>query len=348
MSLCESMTDPFLIIPTAHRDTAHVALAAAFGPEPIGAITPLMGGVSGAWVFRVESAGRHYVLRMEGTASPLRNPHQYASMRVAATAGIAPRLHYVDDIARVAVMDFIAEQPLATFPGDPRALAQALGDMLRRLQATPTFGRFVDYPDIVARLWAHVCRTGLFAPGVLDAHTQRLADIRAAYDWNPDDAVSAHNDVLPRNLLFNGERLWLVDWESAYGSDPLIDVGTALDNFAPSPELEEVLLQAWLGHAPGQALRERLALVRAMSRLYYAGVQFSAVAAGPRPAPETDLSAPTLAEFRQALRDGRLAPDAPETRHILGKMYLAAFFTGEKPPGLPPPISAFRVPPPPE
>ncbi|QDM26495.1 phosphotransferase [Tardiphaga sp. vice304] len=336
-------SDPFNIVPATHRDTARSALAAAFGSAPIGAIAPLMGGVSGALVFRVTSAGRQYVLRMEGAASPLRNPHQYASMQIAAEAGIAPRLHFVDDVSRVVVMDFIAEQPLLTFPGGQRALAHALGEMLRRLQATPTFEHFVEYPDIVTRLWAHVCRTGLFAPGVLDAHTQRLTDIRAAYVWNPADAVSAHNDVLPRNLLFDGEQLWLVDWESAYCSDPLIDVGIALDNFAPSPELEDVLLQAWLGRAPDRAMRDRLALTRALTRLYYAGVQFSAVAAGPRPAPDTDVAAPTLAEFRRALRDGRLSPDAAETRQVLGKMYLAAFFTGGKPPGLPPPISAFRI-----
>jgi aminoglycoside phosphotransferase (APT) family kinase protein len=337
------MADPFTTIPTVHRDTARSALAAAFSSAPIDAITPLMGGVSGAMVFRVASGDRHYVLRMEGTASPLRNPHQYASMRIASEAGIAPRLHYVDEDARVAIMDFIAEQPLDAFPGGPPALARALGEMLQRLQGTPRFGYFVNYPDIVARLWAHVGRTGLFAPGVLDAHTQRLADIREAYIWNPDHSVSSHNDVLPRNLLFDGKRLWLVDWESAYCSDPLIDVGIALDNFAPTPELEDVLLQAWLGRAPDLAMRDRLAQTRAMTRLYYAGVQFSAVALAPKSAPDTDLAAPTLAEFRQALRDGRLLPDAAETRHILGKMYLAAFFTGEKPPGLPPPISAFRV-----
>lgn len=158
-------SDPFNIVPATHRDTARSALAAAFGSAPIGAIAPLMGGVSGALVFRVTSAGRQYVLRMEGAASPLRNPHQYASMQIAAEAGIAPRLHFVDDVSRVVVMDFIAEQPLLTFPGGQRALAQALGEMLRRLQATPTFEHFVEYPDIVTRLWAHVCRTGLFAQG---------------------------------------------------------------------------------------------------------------------------------------------------------------------------------------
>jgi hypothetical protein len=183
----------------------------------------------------------------------------------------------------------------------------------------------------------------LFASGVLDAHTTRLMDIRNTYLWDPEQSVSSHNDILPRNLLFDGARLWLVDWESAYCNDPVVDMATMLDNFAPSLDLEEALLQAWLGRSPDDALRERLAQMRALTRLFYAGVQFSAVAAGARLAPDTDLSAPTLAELQQALRDGRLAPDALETRHLLGKMYLAAFFSGEKPPGLPPPISAFQL-----
>ena len=330
-------------IPLSQREPAGLALAAVLGSAPLRAIAPLSGGVSGASLFLVEAGDRRYVLRMEGAASPLRNPHQYASMRIAAEAGIAPRIHYVDENAGIAVMDFIAEQPLATYPGGPRALAQALGRMLRRLQATPAFPRFVEYPDIVARLWAHVCHTGPFAAGVLEAHTERLASIRKSYVWDPDQSVSSHNDLLPRNLLFDGERLWLIDWESAYRNDPLVDMATMLDNFAPSLEIEDVLLQAWLGHAPDQELRDRLALIRALTRLYYAGVQFSAVASGSRLAPDTNLAAPTLAEFQQALRDGRLAPDAPETRHVLGKMYLVAFFSGAKPPGLPPPISAFRV-----
>ena len=335
--------DCFAIIPAALRDSARTALWAALGSTPIDAIAPLLGGVSGAFVFRIEAGGRAYVLRIEGTPSPLRNPHQYASMQIAAEAGIAPRLHHVDENAGVAVMDFINQCALETYPGGPPALAQALGTMLKRLQATPTFGHFMDYPNMVARLWVHVCKTGLFAPGVLDAHTRRLADIREAYVWNSAGSVSSHNDILPRNLLFDGARLWLIDWEGASRNDPLVDMATTLDNFAASPESEEALLRAWLGHTPGQGLRDRLALVRALTRLFYAGVQFSAVAAGPRRAPDTELAAPTLAEFRQALRDGGLSPEAPETRHVLGKMYLAAFFTGDKPPGLPPPISAFRL-----
>jgi hypothetical protein len=113
-------------IPMTHRETARVALRATVGSATIDSIRPIPGGVSGAFVYRVDAGGRCYVLRMEGLASPLRNPHQYTSMRIAAEAGIAPRLHHVDETARVAVMDFIVEQPLNTYPGGPHALAQAL------------------------------------------------------------------------------------------------------------------------------------------------------------------------------------------------------------------------------
>jgi hypothetical protein len=37
---------------------------------------------------------------------------------------------------------------------------------------------------------------------------------------------------------------------------------------------------------------------------------------------------------RRAIDDGLIKPGAPETKHILGKMYLASFLTGEIPPGL--------------
>ncbi len=231
----------------AQHETVRSVLNAAFGSAQVSAIIRIEGGASGALPFRVEVGERRYLVRLEGAASPLRNSHQYTSMRIAADAGIAPRIYYVDETARVAVTDFIQEQPPSAFPGGSLALARALGEMLGRVQALPPFPRFAEYPDIVARLLAHVCRTGLFAPGVLDAHTERLARIREFCAGDPATAVSSHNDPVPRNILFDGERLWLIDWESAYLNDPLVDAAIMLDNFAAAPELEDALLQvlAW-------------------------------------------------------------------------------------------------------
>jgi aminoglycoside phosphotransferase (APT) family kinase protein len=321
-------------LPAPQREAAYAALANVIGSRPIEAVRPLAGGATAAAVLRVDAGGRSYVLRIEGPASPLRNPHQYVSLRLAADAGIAPKLYYCDDISRVAVIDFIAPKPLGSFPGGPHALAQALGDLLRRLQAAPVFPVFVNYPDIVARLWAHVCRTGLFAPGVLDPATERLEEIRKAHAWDRSQSVSSHNDPVPANVMFDGRRLWLIDWESAYRNDPLVDVSIVLDNLARTPELEAALLRAWLGRTPDDILGERLKLTRTLTRLYYAGVCFSASATFLRTAPDTDISTPTLPDFCDDIRSGRYKPGAAETRHAFGKMFLAAFLTGAPTPGL--------------
>ena len=58
------------LISEARRDDAEAALEAVFGGRQIDDIRPLMGGVSGARILRIEVAARAYVLRIEplGTA----------------------------------------------------------------------------------------------------------------------------------------------------------------------------------------------------------------------------------------------------------------------------------------
>lgn len=323
-------------MPDERQHIARSAIADVLGPSAIPDVRPLTGGKSGAFVFLVETGRERFVLRLEGSPSPLRNPHQYVSMRLAAEGGVAPRLHHIDADKRVAMMDFIEDRPLQTYPGGEHGLAHDVGTMLRKLQALPAFPCFVDYPHIVSRLWKHVCRTGLFADGLLDAASQRLIQIRDTYVVQPQNHVPSHNDILPRNVLFDGTRLWLIDWESSYHNDPLVDLATALDNFAPSPQLEDVLLVAWLGQKPDHLLQSRLAQVRALTRLYYAGVLFSAAALAPRTDAEQSLSAPDSSEFGRAIHNGRLAAETPETSLVLGKMFLASFLSGAPPPGLPP------------
>lgn len=309
--------DPLETIPAAKRAAVRAALAASFGNAPV-AVTVVSGGASGAQIFRIDSGARRALLRVEGAPSPLRFPGQYVSWRAASEAGIAPPLLHLDAEAGVTVSAFVAEKPLRSFPGGAQALAAAVGALLHRLRGLPCFGAFHDYPEIVARLFTHVMGTGLFADGLLEPHSEHLAAIRARTPWG--EQVAAHNDPNPRNILFDGDRLWLIDWESAYRNDPLVDVAIALDNFAATPTEEETLIQAALGEMPDRA---RLADVRALTRLYYAGVLFSAVATMPRTAPETNLTAMTRAQFLTAAR-----ADTRETLLALGKLFLASFLSG--------------------
>jgi len=321
-------------IPPERRDAAHAALANSVGATAIESITRIPAGATSALLFRVDTAARPYLLRIEGMPSPLRNPHQYVSQRIAAEAGIAPRLLYLDEDTRLIVTDFVAHKPLHDYPGGRSALISALAALLRRLQDTETFPFFVTYPDIVSRLFTHVRGTGLFADGLLDAHTEHLARLCEAAPWNSTPLVSSHNDLNAANILFDGERLWFIDWESAYRNDPLVDVAVVLDNLANTPELERAFLQEWYGRALDSESAARFATMRALTRLYYAGVLLSASATRARAVPDGDLAAPTVKEFRSAMRSGQIKPRTAESIHLAGKMYLAAFLSDGPVPAL--------------
>jgi Ser/Thr protein kinase RdoA (MazF antagonist) len=181
---------------------------------------------------------------------------------------------------------------------------------------------------MLGRMLGYICGSGMFAAGLLDRHVEAFERIRDAYPWNASAAVSSHNDPNPRNFVFDGARLWLIDWETAYRNEPLVDVAILLDQFGGTPECEQALVGAWSGSAADESVRLRLVLMRPLTRLYYACLLFAASAAAPRTAPDSDLSAPTPDEFRHALGTGRMKAGAPETTYTLGKMLLAGFLAG--------------------
>jgi Ser/Thr protein kinase RdoA (MazF antagonist) len=210
-------------------------------------------------------------------------------------------------------------------------LARDLGTLIARLQATPAFSELHEYPAVLARMLGYLRGSGAFAVGLLDPHLEAFERIRAAYPWQTNPRTSSHNDPNPNNILFDGERLWLIDWETAYRNEPMIDLAILADNFARTFALADALLRGWSGQAPVPSLHARLTLLRPLTRLYYACLIF-AVAARSGVESHADLSAPTSDEFRAALADGRLTPGAPDMMRTLSKMLLAGFLSGSSGP----------------
>ena len=231
-------------------------------------------------------------------------------------------MHHADEEAGVVLMDFVVERPLTAFPGGEPALLRTLGEMVARLQATAPFPPVMEDFGVLVEAMLNLVRDGgLFAPGVLDGHVAGLARVRAEYPWAAAQ-VSAHNDINPRNVLFDGERLWLVDWELAFRNDPLADVANIANNFSEVPDVDTLVLEGWLGRSPDDDTRHRLALMRDLHRLFYGSLMLSEFIG--RRDPEAELTALTPDEFRAAIMRGELR-GTPELLFVLGKMYLAGF-----------------------
>jgi aminoglycoside phosphotransferase (APT) family kinase protein len=318
------------VVPEPRRDAVRSAFREVFGNRSVGDLQPISGGVSGAAISQFEVGDRPYLLRLEPERIALPDRERgFFCMTAAAAAGVAPPVHHADPAAGVAIMDFIPGRPLGEHPGGMAGMVRELGDLTARVRATEPFPIIGDYPQIIGALLAKLEASGHFAPGVLAPHAEGLARIQADYPWDASARVSSHNDPNPRNILFDGARLWLIDWELAFRNDPLADVAILTTEFAQTPELEDVLLEAAFGRAPDGALRDRLQVMRLLTRLFYGAIVLENFTQAPAPAMETF----TPDGFRAAVADGRLASGAPETAYAFGRMSLRAFADGLATPG---------------
>ena len=72
----------------------------------------------------------------------------------------------------------------------------------------------------------------------------------------PFRPVLCHNDLLPANLIDDGERLWLIDWEYAGAGHPLFDLAHASTTTNLSLQDQRALLEAYPGRLPSAGLAE--------------------------------------------------------------------------------------------
>lgn len=321
-------------IPLSNRPAVDRALLAAFGTTELDAAVPLSGGLSGALVFRIRVGGIAYLLRIEGTRDVFRDPARwYRCMEIAAGALLAPRVRHADAEDGVAIMEFIPERSLSLeYAGTRADLLAELGQTLRALHAAPAFPPLVDYLDGIDALVARFQGFGLLAPEAGAELFGLQGRLRTAYRSAPQDMVSSHNDLNPRNILYDGARLWLVDWESSFLADRYVDLATLANVFASDAEEEAVLVRAYLGAAPDAAQDARLYLMRQVNHLFYAMIFLNGVGEE-RPSERLDgRTARSLVQIHQALGAGDFAIESREGRIEYGLSRFDAALQGMRAP----------------
>lgn len=182
------------------------------------------GGLSNlAW--RAEHAGQRYFVRL-GASEAARLGVDRASecrlLSIVAAAGLAPELIACDPAHRLLVTRFVPGRHWSRADAHEPHNLRRLGEALRRLHALPLASgvRRLDFGVQAAQLEAD-----LAGFGIIDSALQQVAQKALKVLRDRDAPVTlCHNDLHHLNVLDDGERLWLVDWEYGGAGDPLFDL----------------------------------------------------------------------------------------------------------------------------
>jgi aminoglycoside phosphotransferase (APT) family kinase protein len=274
-------------------------------------ITPIAAGLSGAGVYRVEAAGQSFALKVAGEAESDADWRRALHVqRLAADAGLAPRIVHVDEARRAVLTAFVVGRPFPAFYFDPRthdAALDLLGRVVRRIHAIPLPADAVarEPRAFLAQIWGRL-RPDFALPGfVADAIERVLAEGAPADGRAP---VLGHNDLNPSNLVYDGAAIWLLDWAMAGPADAFFDLAT-LAVFLRMKEGDCLrLLAAYDGGPPAElpggfvATRRLVAALAGAMQLFLARQNGHPGAAGE----ETLASALSLGEFYQQMQAGAL------------------------------------------
>ncbi len=232
----------------------------------------LGGGMTNRNVLVADARGQRFVVRLgrDIPAHGVLRFNELAAARAAHAVGISPEVVLADE--GLMVSRFLEGRTLTPEDvRDPRTLARIIDlvrrchhDIPRHLQQGPAILFWVFH---VIRHYLRLLREHASNPFdvELDALAAKSEALEAAL--GPVTIVFGHNDLLAANLIDDGKRLWLIDWDYAGFNTPLFDLANLASNNELTPELEDALLHGYFNGRVSAELRRGYTAMKCASLL---------------------------------------------------------------------------------
>ena len=251
----------------------HEAALARLRAVPIwkGEITakPLRGGLTNL-NFVVTDGDARYVVRI-GKDIPEHHVMRFnelSASRAAHAAGLSPKVYFAE--GGLTVSGYIESKTLSEadvrHPGMLEKIVPLLWtchrDVPKHLRGPAlifwVFHVIRDYAATLERLGSADCAR-------LPEFLRISAELENAA--SPFEIVFGHNDLLAANLLDDGARLWLIDWDYAGFNTPLFDLGGLASNNGFDEKQERRLLELYFEAATSDELLKRFYAMKCASLL---------------------------------------------------------------------------------
>jgi thiamine kinase-like enzyme len=313
------------MIPPEKTAAVAKALRKALGADACDDIRRISNGAfNKVLVYRIVAKRVPYLLRIIQRAD---DPTcHFTCMRAAAAAGLAPRVLYTSVEDRVAITDFV--EGVVALPRTEAIIR--MPRLLRSLQTLPPFPERASHLNTSCTFLLH---KGPALDGLLERfrtadilpkdQTEELlarhSQLAAVYPAG-DEMAPSHNDLFkPDNILFDGERMWLVDWEAAFLNDRYADPAVVANMIVTNEAEEEVYLREFFGKPASEYQRARFFLMQQLAHIFYTLAFLLAGSAGT----PMDWSEPVpeYADFQRRFWTGEIKLEDSRTKTAFGRVH---------------------------
>ena len=231
-----------------------------------------LGGLTNL-VFRIESGTGAYCLRVpgKGTDAYIDRRVEANNARAAAAAGVSPEvLHFGDDGVMVTrfLDDCVTMTPesMRTTPGAPARAARSF----RQLHGyQPGFAFRFELFSMIDDYLVLLDKLGATLPGGYHETVTEAQVVREALAAHPLPLAPCHCDPLCENLLDDGRRIWVIDWEYSGMNDPMWDLGDLSVEAGFEERHDREMMDAYFEGSARPAELGRMVIYKAMCDLLW-------------------------------------------------------------------------------
>ena len=255
----------------AHEAMKAVPMLAGLGADDV--VIERLGGLTNL-VYRIEAGAERYVLRVagKGTEEYIDRAVEMHNARLAAEAGVSAELLYADAPSGLMVTRYLdgtetmSPESFRSSAGAPARAARAfkqLHDCGREFRFR--FELFAMIDDYLALLDGK----GAALPDDYHDVVAEAEAVRRVLDANPTPLAPCHCDPLCENLLDDGARMWIVDWEYSGMNDPIWDLGDLSVEAGFEARHDREMTDAYCGGAAPAHVYGRMVIYKAMCDLLW-------------------------------------------------------------------------------
>ncbi len=219
----------------------------------------LMKGLSN-YNYRVSSSLGEFFVRLGGenfsSSLGIDRVKEYAIYQRLKEDKITPELIYFDCVNGNLISSFISGTHYGKVRGKwlyekESSIANMINLMKKYHKHTSSLEEEIDYPfEIIQKYLEKAHQLSVALPQDMDEVINIVQKIKLSLPSQPK--VLCHQDLFPTNFIYDGEKLYLIDWEYAHWSDPFYDLASLCVQNQFDREEKEIALTSYFGLATSQ------------------------------------------------------------------------------------------------
>ncbi len=212
---------------------------------------PVTGGNSNK-AYKVNCEDNVYFVRINGSQSSflgLDSAKEAEACRQAGKMSIAPAVHNNKNTDKYLITDFFVGKNLTKDEARNPEIIKKYITAINQFHTGVHVDRHFSIYDLIDKYITHIQHSGVLLPTDFNKIINKYENIKKArIDDKQYGKVFCHNDIWQNNMLFDGENICIIDWETCGYSDAFSDLAQIPCLVNTTFEEEKLILTCYFGY----------------------------------------------------------------------------------------------------